>query len=457
MSKPIALIVDDEPDLRELLEITLQRMNIKTISVATYQDALTELKKRIFNICLTDMCLPDGDGLHLVKHLQANYPHIPVAVISAHGNMETAITALKKGAFDFIAKPLDLQILRNLVQTALKPIPSTEQEPHVNGEFLLGKSVIMDNLRKKISKISKSQAPIYISGASGAGKELVARLIHESGPRAKKPFIPVNCGAISKDLMESEFFGHKKGSFTGAHQDKLGFFQAAEGGTLFLDEVGELTLEMQVKLLRAIQAKAIRSVGSTVENVVDVRILSATHKNLRALVGKQQFREDLFYRINVIEVEVPSLKERLDDIPLLVEHILNKLSIKNEVIKPNLHPSTEKMLEQYDFPGNVRELENILERALTLCENHIILPIDLQLPNGNAVNPDITETIQANANQQNPFTLGQDSLEDYLDNLAKETIVKALECTRWSKTDAAKLLGISLRTLRYRLKKLKLE
>lgn len=316
----------------------------------------------------------------------------------------------------------------------------------VAGEYLLGQSSVMKALRQKIHKLSSSQAPIYISGPSGSGKELVARLIHELSPRKEQPFVPINCGAIPKDLMESEFFGYKKGSFTGAHQDKFGFFHAAEGGTLFLDEVGDLSLDMQVKLLRAIQAKAIRPLGASLECMVNVRILCATHKNLRQLVDQYQFREDLFYRLNVIEVAVPSLSDRKDDIPLLINYILQKLSKRNNLKQPLVNIETQKILLEYHYPGNVRELENILERAMTLCDNHIILPIDLHLP-----------IDRPQPSKSNGFILGSDNLEEYLDELAKNMILKALEHNRWCKSDAAKMLGISLRTLRYRLKKLELE
>ncbi|MDB6096335.1 MAG: type 4 fimbriae expression regulatory protein [Francisellaceae bacterium] len=449
MDNPTALIIDDEPDLRELLEITLNRMQINTKSAATLKEAKELLNVNEFNFCLTDMRLPDGDGLELVNYLQKNHPHLPIAIITAHGSMETAIAALKKGAFDFITKPLDLQVLRNLVKTALQ-LNHIPRESPVTEHSLIGNTPIMKQLKEKLKKLALSQAPIYISGPSGSGKELVARFLHESGPRANKPFIAINCGAIPKELMESEFFGHKKGSFTGAIQDKPGFFQAAHGGTLFLDEIGELPLEMQVKLLRCLQTKTIRAIGETKESIVDVRILSATNKNLNFLVENQIFREDLFYRINVIEVEVPALKDRVEDIPILVQFILNKLCQKLNRAPPILQENCISLLSEYTYPGNVRELENILERALTLCENNIILASDLYL--SDSIKKKATEH-----SMQPLFNLGLDNLESYLEGIEKNLILKALEKTRWIKSEAAQLLKISLRTLRYKIKKLNLE
>ena len=440
MNEPIALVVDDEADIRELLQLTLKRMNVTSLTAETLQQAHTLLAKQPFDLCLTDMRLPDGNGIELVEHMQIHFPATPVAVITAHGNMESAITALKAGAFDFVSKPVDLRVLRNLVSTALKlSQPNTEPATRAGLE-LLGNSAAMQGVRATIAKLARSQAPVYISGESGTGKELVARLIHESGPRAGGPFIPVNCGAIPDHLMDSEFFGHKKGSFTGAVADKPGLFQAAHGGTLFLDEVADLPLHMQVKLLRAIQEKSVRPIGEQKETAIDVRILSATHKDLSALVKKSEFRQDLFYRINVIELHVPSLRERTQDIPLLAEHILQRLSTQTGVTTPHLSPVALETLTHYPFPGNVRELENILERALTLCEGRLIDAPDLHLP--------LTQAAVAH---------NGNTLEPYLDTLEKEAIVKALEKTRYNKTAAAKLLGITFRALRYRLKKLGLD
>ncbi len=441
MSDPIALVVDDEADILELLQLTLKRMNVTSLTAETLQQARALLAKQSFDLCLTDMRLPDGNGIDLVEHMQIHNPATPVAVITAHGNMESAIAALKAGAFDFVSKPVDLRVLRNLVSTALR-LSSTRAEPSSAraGLDLLGHSAVMQTIRITIAKLARSQAPVYISGESGTGKELAARLIHESGPRASGPFIPVNCGAIPDHLMDSEFFGHKKGSFTGAVADKPGLFQAAHGGTLFLDEVADLPLHMQVKLLRAIQEKSVRPIGEQKETAIDVRILSATHKDLGALVKKGEFRQDLFYRINVIELHVPSLRERTQDIPLLAEHILQRLSAATGATTPRLSPAALEALTHYTFFGNVRELENILERALTLCEGRIIDAPDLHL----------LQTHEAAVRDSN-------ALEPYLGTLEKEAIIKALEKTRHNKTAAAKLLGITFRALRYRLKKLGLD
>ncbi len=441
-----ALIVDDEPDIRELLELTLGRMNIETRSAADLAEARELLSQHRFDLCLTDMKLPDGNGIELVEHISAHHAKTPVAVITAHGNMEWAIRALKAGAFDFVSKPVDLHILRNLVNTALKVSESHPRLDRRSRNELLGDSKAMQRTRATIAKVARSQAPIYIGGESGTGKELVARLIHNKGPRANQPFVPVNCGAIPDELMESEFFGHKKGSFTGAGADKDGLFQAAEGGTLFLDEVADLPLQMQVKLLRAIQEKAVRPVGSATEQSVDVRILSATHKNLATLVEDGRFRQDLYYRINVIELHVPPLRERREDIPQLTEHTLHKLARQTGLDTPHITPGALKDLNRYPFPGNVRELENILERAITLCEDNIIREQDLHLPASQTSLP-IPE----------PLDSGQIQLEEHLGEIEKKAIQQALEQTKYNKTAAAKLLGLSFRALRYRLKKLGLE
>lgn len=441
MAAPRALIIDDEPDICQLISLSLASMNIDSVAAHNFNDALTLLKDnhQEYSICFTDMRLPDGDGLDLLMHIQKLHPNMPVAVITAHGTMDSAITALKRGAFDFVSKPIDLHILRDLALTALK----LNDEKHASEESdILGNSNAIVTLRSKLSKISRSQAPIYISGASGSGKELVAKVIHKLSPRQDQPFIAVNCGAIPKELMESEFFGHLKGSFTGAHQEREGLFQAAHRGTLLLDEVADLPLDMQVKLLRAIQERAIRPIGSSKEVTVDVRILSATHKNLFDLVQKNEFREDLFYRLNVIELHVPSLQERLEDIPLLTHHIIEKLSLAQEAPKPNISDEALNALSNYHFPGNVRELENILERAFALCDGQTITIDDLQLPQGESLEPN-------HANDA--------PLEDYLDNVERQAIMDALEKSGGNKTQAAKILGITFRALRYRLKKLDLE
>ena len=435
-----ALIVDDEPDIRELLELTLGRMDIDTESAADLAAAKRLLGQKRFDLCLTDMRLPDGNGIDLVRFIQKQHPETPVAVITAYGNMDTAVEALKAGAFDFVSKPVDLKVLRNLVNTTLKLNERPFQDRRSRND-LLGESKVMRATRSKIAKLARSQAPVYVSGESGTGKELVARLIHMKGPRADKPFVPVNCGAIPTELMESEFFGHKKGSFTGANSDKAGLFQAAHGGTLFLDEVAELPLHMQVKLLRAIQEKAVRPVGASQEIPVDVRILSATHKDLGQLVQHGDFRQDLYYRINVIELRVAPLRERTEDIPLLADHILDRLSAAHGERAPLLSDDATRALERYPFPGNVRELENILERAMTLCEGEQIQVQDLHLP-------------ETDATEQSESGI---ALDQHLGQTEREIIQRALEQTKYNKTAAAKVLGISFRQLRYRLKKLDLE
>ena len=366
MTDKRALIVDDEPDIRELLEITLGRMGVDTVAASDLASARDYLESDRFDLCLTDMHLPDGNGLELVNHIATSAPGLPVAVITAFGSMDTAITALKAGAFDFVQKPVDLEALRALVDTALKIAP-IEGAASTGAARLTGQSDVMERLRAQIGKLARSQAPIYISGESGAGKEVAARLIHDLGPRAQAPFVPVNCGAIPSELMESEFFGHVKGSFTGAVADKEGLFTAAEGGTLFLDEVADLPLSMQVKLLRAIQEKAVRPVGAASEQRIDVRVLSATHRDLAGEVAADRFRQDLYYRLNVIELAMPSLRDRPEDIPELAGQILQRLAERYSAKVPDISPQATTQLCRYAFPGNVRELENVLERAFTLC------------------------------------------------------------------------------------------
>jgi two-component system response regulator PilR (NtrC family) len=455
MSPYKALIVDDEPDIRELLELTLSRMDIETFTAANLDSAHVSLEQEKFDLCITDMNLPDGNGIDLVKHIQSNYPSIPVAVLTAYGSMETAITSLKAGAFDFVSKPVDLQRLRDLVNTALK-LKLAKQEPveESSDSPIMGSSPLITKLQQQIKKLARSQAPVYISGESGSGKELVAREIHRLGPRSEGPFVPVNCGAIPNELMESEFFGHRKGSFTGAYEDKTGLFQAAKGGTLFLDEVADLPMPMQVKLLRAIQEKAVRQVGSQKEIATDIRLLSATHKDLAKLVEQGDFRQDLFYRINVIQVCVPPLRERGEDIAHLANHVLKSLANDWEMELPKLSPKTEQALLEYQFPGNVRELENILERAVTLCDDEVITPEHLQLPTDGT--PVAKPSTNINEHSIPDFVEG-DSLEEYLTDIEKQAILKALDETRWNRTAAAKKLGMSFRSLRYRLKKLGLD
>ncbi|MDO9162475.1 MAG: sigma-54 dependent transcriptional regulator [Methylococcaceae bacterium] len=445
MTNPLALIVDDEPDILELLEITLNRMNIETCAAETITDAKALLQQQSFDLCLTDMKLPDGNGLELVDYIQSLRHPIPVAVITAHGNMDTAILAMKKGAFDFVSKPLELPAFRQLITSALKLSDPAAPKERRTRHTLLGESAVMREIRSKIDKLARSQAPVYISGESGSGKELVARLIHQQSARSDKAFVAINCGAIPLELMESEFFGHKKGSFTGAVSDSKGLFQAAEGGTLFLDEVADLPQSLQVKLLRAIQEKKVRPVGEQMEIPVDVRILSATHKNLANLVKEGSFRQDLYYRINVIDLHIPPLRQRSDDTSELAEHILLKLS-ENDTKPPHLTAAAMAALQQYSFPGNVRELENILERALALYDGNTIDVDDLNLPLLNhqtAESPDYDPALG--------------SLEDHLETIERKAITQALEDNKWNKTAAAKQLGLSFRSFRYRLKKLRLE
>ncbi|WP_062357707.1 sigma-54 dependent transcriptional regulator [Pseudoxanthomonas mexicana] len=461
-----ALIVDDERDIRELLTLTLGRMGLRIDTAANLGEARELLGRNTYDLCFTDMRLPDGNGIDLVSEISRNHPSTPVAMITAFGNIELAVEALKAGAFDFVSKPVDLTVLRGLVKHALElnnserappPPPPPEQASR-----LLGSSAAMDGLRETIGKVARSQAPVYIMGESGTGKELVARTIHEQGARAPGPFIPVNCGAIPAELMESEFFGHKKGSFTGAHADKLGLFQAASGGTLFLDEVAELPLPMQVKLLRAIQEKAVRPVGAAGEVPVDVRILSATHKDLGELAADGRFRHDLYYRINVIELRVPPLRERTGDLAQLTTAILERLAAQHGRMAPSVSPEAMEALGRYPFPGNVRELENILERALAMSEGHSIEIDDLYLPQaptgrkfGGDFSPGEVVRDAPGAVDVDPAAGG--ALPDYIEQLERAAIQKALEDNRWNKTKAAAQLGITFRALRYKLKKLGME
>jgi len=448
------LIVDDEPDIRELLEITLSRMDLDTSTASDLGEARALLASDDFHLCLTDMKLPDGNGIELVREILARYPHIPVAVITAHGSTETAITALKSGAFDFVSKPVDIYKLREMVNTALKlehVIPDKQVTQTDSPLRLVGESQQINTLKKQIAKLARSQAPVFISGESGSGKELVARSIHAQGPRREKEFVAINCGAIPSELMESEFFGHRKGSFTGAHADKSGLFQAAHGGSLFLDEIADLPLHMQVKLLRAIQEKSVRPIGSETEVPVDVRLLSATHKNLGEEVAKGNLRQDLYYRINVIELDVPSLRERRQDIPLLAEHYLELIARENGIPKAGISDEAMAKLQHYAYPGNVRELENILQRALALAEDNIIQVQDLPAL---SISNRFAENASEHGMPAEPALEEDFSLEKHLEQIEKAAIEKALEETRWNKTAAAKKLGMTFRSFRYRLKKL---
>ena len=448
-----ALVVDDERDIRELLVLTLGRMGLRISTAANLTEARELLANNSFDLCLTDMRLPDGNGIELVGEIARDHPHTPVAMITAFGSMDLAVEALKAGAFDFVSKPVDIGVLRGMVRHALELNNAERPAKPVLAEGtsrLRGDSQAMDTLRATIAKVARSQAPVYIVGESGVGKELVARTIHEQGARAAGPFVPVNCGAIPGELMEREFFGHKKGSFTGAHADKPGLFQAAHGGTLFLDEVAELPLQMQVKLLRAIQEKSVRPVGAAAEVPVDVRILSATHKDLAELVQDGRFRHDLYYRINVIELRVPPLRERREDLPQLAAAILGRLARAQQTPTPLLSPSALDALAGYAFPGNVRELENILERALALAEDDSIGAADLRLPTPRH------ETATALPPQEAVADLdpANAALPSYIEQMERAAIQKALEENRWNRTRTAAQLGITFRALRYKLKKL---
>ena len=427
------LIVDDEPDILELLELALLRMGLEASRAKGVKAAIELLGRHHFDLCLTDMRLADGEGLELVEYIAKNHPALPVAVITAHGSLDNAIAALKAGAFDYLAKPVSLDQLRSLIKSALTLPKAASSE----AGGLQGNSQAMIQVREMIDKLARSQAPVYIRGESGSGKELAARLIHEKSARREKPFIAVNCGAIPENLMESEFFGYRKGAFTGAEQDQEGFFQAADGGTLFLDEVADLPLLMQVKLLRAIQEKKVRRLGSSQEEAVNVRIISATHQSLSECVEKGRLRHDLYYRLNVIALRMPPLREMREDIPLLAHAILERISAGMghcEISAEALHA-----VSQYDFPGNVRELENILERAAALCSDSLISLEDLQL--------------EPRAGEESVID-GEVPLQDYLDRIEKEAILDALGKTRFNRTAAAKLLGVTFRALRYRMERL---
>ena len=439
-ARPVAqvLVVDDEPDIRELLELTLVKMGLGVRSVGTIREAKALLREQTFSLCLTDMRLSDGEGLELVRHIAGLPVDLPVAVITAFGSAENAVAALKAGAFDYVSKPVGLVQLRTLVKSALS-LPAGASSP-ADGQQLLGESAPVAQVRLLIGKLARTQAPVYISGESGSGKELAARLIHENGARRERLFVPVNCGAIPENLVESEFFGYKKGAFTGAAEDRDGFFQAANGGTLFLDEVAELPLAMQVKLLRVIQEKRVRKVGATQEDPVDVRIICATHQSLAALVAAGRFRQDLFYRINVIELAMPPLRDCREDIPLIAQSILRRLATQAGVVPAQLTAEALEALCRYDFPGNVRELENIIERATALSSGDKIDAEELRLapaPAEGASGPGATAT-----------------LPDYLDGLERKAVLEALAKTQFNRTAAAKLLGITFRQLRYRMQRL---
>ena len=438
---PRALVVDDEPDILELLELALVRMGLEVDRAACVQEALQQLQDKTYDLCLTDMRLPDGSGLEVVRHIADHCVEVPVAVITAHGNMENAISVLKAGAFDYLSKPVALDQLRALVKAALKLSQPSSQagSDDGGGHMLLGHSPAMEKVRGMIERVARSQAPVHISGESGSGKELAARLIVEKSARRDQPFIAVNCGAIPENLMESEFFGHRKGAFTGADKDRDGFFQAANSGTLFLDEVADLPLSMQVKLLRAIQEKKVRKVGDTHEDAVDVRIISATHRALEDWVQQGRFRQDLYYRLNVIALHMPALREMREDIPDIARRLLLRLRGDTAI---EFSDEALEALQQHDFPGNVRELENLIERALALCEGGVIKPPDLHLLPVRMA--DATET---EAGSKFP-------LPDYLERKEREAILEALQTTGFNRTAAARVLGVTFRALRYRMERL---
>lgn len=447
------LVIDDEADIRELLGLTLARMGLEAHCAANTSEAYELLAKNTYNLCLTDMRLPDGDGLAVVDYVAKNHPDLPVAVITAHGSTENAVAALKAGAFDYLAKPVSLNQLRTLVRSALKlPATGARHQEESQGAtpgagLLIGESVPMRATRAMIERLARTQAPIHITGESGSGKELAARLIHTKGSRNDGPFVAVNCGAIPENLMESEFFGYRKGAFTGATADRDGFFQAASGGTLFLDEVADLPLPMQVKLLRVIQEKKVRKVGSTSEEAVDVRLISATHRNLGAEVKGGNFRQDLYYRLNVIELRMPSLREMREDIPLLAQKFFGRHAGAGGAAAPRLSDEALERLQSHEFPGNVRELENVLERALALAGGQEIQAGDLQLgPPEHGVSPAPKEA-------EPVMALGL-PLQERLDSVERQAILDALAQTRYNRTAAAKLLGITFRALRYRMERL---
>ncbi|MEW5782563.1 MAG: sigma-54-dependent transcriptional regulator [Pseudomonadota bacterium] len=437
---PRVLIVDDEADIRELLDMTLARMGLECDSAASVAEAKRLLRERAYQLCLTDMRMPDGDGLELVREIEAHYPTLPVAVITAHGSTENAVAALKAGAFDYLAKPVSLAQLRTLVKSALA-VPESKAGTVARCQELLGRSPPIVQVRELIAKVAKSEAPVYISGESGSGKELAARLIHQGSRRRDEPFIAVNCGAIPENLMESEFFGYRKGAFTGADSEREGFFQAADGGTLFLDEVADLPLPMQVKLLRAIQEKHVRRVGATTEEPVNVRIICATHQDLRQLMEAGRFRQDLFFRLNVIEIHMPALRECREDVAEFAQRILERLATASGLPVPRLTSQAMAALMAYDFPGNVRELENILERALALHGGDVIDSEDLQLQP-----PKVGGAETAG--------IGGKPLQEFLDEQERQAILDALQKTRYNRTAAARLLGVTFRSLRYRMERL---
>lgn len=484
LKKPV-LVIDDEADIRDLMEITLIKMGLSVHTAVGVEAAKKALDKQAFSLVLTDMRMPDGSGLEVVDYILSKNLDTPVAVITAYGSAEQAVEALKNGAFDYLQKPITLAQLRTLVKSVFK-INSDQIEEEVSNqpniktkvtsknqlddkkgsnavknrpnERLLGNSPLIAEVRQLVAKLSNTNVPVYIAGESGSGKEQAARSIHEQSARCHKPFVAVNCGAIPEALMESEFFGYKKGSFTGADKDKDGFFQYADGGTLFLDEVADLPLSMQVKLLRVIQERAVRRIGEMEEKQIDVRLICATHKDLNALVESGQFRQDLFYRLNVVSMTMPPLRELRDDLPELIKILLRRLPQANQL---TLTQAAQKALWQYNYPGNFRELENILERAVALSKNNQIDIDDLQIQSHQfAANNTAIAKINSDpkkvavAESIDNFHLGQTQIQDYLDDVERRILEQALAQTRFNRTQAAKLLGISFRSMRYRMERL---
>lgn len=455
MPNSSVLIIDDEPDIRELLAITLTKMGLDVVAAESITEAKALFTSQSFDLCLSDLRLPDGSGIEFVDFVQSINSETPVIVITAHGSTDSAVSAMKAGAFDFISKPVDLAHLRNLINQALSSSDTTHEQQDDPIAHIIGQSAIVQQMKQRITKVARSQAPVYISGESGSGKELVARAIHQLSPRSEAAFVAINCGAIPSELMESEFFGHKKGSFTGAHQDKSGFFEQANGGTLFLDEVADLPLAMQVKLLRTLQEKTIRAIGADTEQRIDVRIICATHKNLQLEVENKNFRSDLFYRINVINIPVAPLRDRAEDIPLLIDYIIDRIN-SEQGSNLSLTESAIADISHYHFPGNIRELENVLERATALCEGESIHHYDLALTPSSSVNHLPKETTGTNTTPEIKYDYEQ-TLDDYLNQIEKRVLLSALEKNRWNRTTTAKDLGITFRSLRYRLKKLDLD
>ena len=453
MMRPRVLIVDDEPDLLTLLEMTLARMNISAVTATSLAAAREALNNKLPALCLTDLKLPDGNGLDLIAEIQQKYPNVPVAMMTAHGSAECAVDALKLGAFDFVSKPVPLDRLRELVNHALK-LPSVADT--ASDDTLIGETPIIATLKRDIQRVARSQAPVHVHGESGVGKEVVARLIHHLGPRAAAPFVAINCGAIPSELVESELFGHKRGAFTGATADKLGLFQAASGGTLLLDEIADLPLPVQVKLLRAIQEKAVRPVGFEKEVPVDVRLITATHKNLADEVRGGRFRDDLYYRINVIDLFIPPLRHRRADIPLIAQHILLKMAEAGGSKPLTLSRDAVERLKEHEYRGNIRELENILARAAALLDGDRIEVHNLDLNSGPRPAPPEAAPM-ASAPSQARLSEGvnhQGDLDAYLAHIERTVLEEELQRHRWNRTATAKALGISMRSLRYRLKKL---